>query len=288
MRHRARPVTLLCSLAFVGVAMGGCHDRAPRHTAGAVGTAIQRVQSTMASAMDPRGVPGVAQHGDSASIPNARVQGLGLGAHAIVQDDAAHQNVAATRTGEGWALSWNDPERTRAFVARMDPEGRPTGRPMMVRESHSDEEDVVAPAVASNGSEMGVAWVDPANGALRFKRMSASGQSMGRPTMIHDGLEMPRATRIAWNGSEYGIAVALPTGVYFARVNREGARVGRGVMVAEDTAVGGIDELTASSSGFQVAWHEAGESAGVRHEARITRDGQVVSTLPSSIRVATR
>ena len=275
-------------IAFVGaLSLAACHDRngAQRQTQGAVGTAIQRVQNTVANAVDPR-APGVAERTqDSATLPAARVEGT----RATVRDDAAHQNVNAARTTDGWALSWNDPEHTRAFVARLDAEGHAVGAPLTVRESRSEEEDVAGPAVASNGSELGVSWVDPANGAVRFKRLSHVGASLGRPTVVHDGLEMPQATRIAWNGNEYGIGVAMQSGVYFARVNRDGQRVGGGVMVAEDVAVGGIDSVTATNTGFQVAWHEAGESAGVRHETRVNRDGQVSEVnVRAGVRVASR
>ncbi len=290
MGKRSRPLMLLALAA--GLAAVGCRDRADRAmrhpTQGAVGTAIRRVQNTVASAVDPQGLESGRTAG-AAVMPSVRVDGQGLGAHALVQDDAIHQHVSAQRAGDGWAVSWNDADHTRAFMAQLDPAGQPTGSPVLLRESRSDEEDVLAPSVAFNGSDFGVAWVDPANGRVRFKRVARDGQAIGRSTVVHDGLEMPQASRIAWSGSEYGVAVAMTSGVYFTRVSRDGARIGGGLMVADGPAIGGLDELTASQNGFQVAWHEAGEASGVRHEARITRDGQLVgASARSGTRVAIR
>lgn len=278
---------MLASLAL-GLVASSCQERGgvtERHpTQGAVGTAMQRMESTVTAAMDPRGLEASRIGGESV-LPAVRIDGAGLGAHALVQDDAIHEHVSAQRAGDGWTVSWNDANHTRAFMAQLDPSGQPTGAPVLLRESRSDEEDVLAPSVAFNGSDFGLVWVDPANGRVRFERVARDGQALGRSTLVHDGLEMPQASRIVWSGNEYGVAIAVNSGVYFARVSREGSRMGGGVMVVDDSAVGGLDDFTASSDGFQIGWHGQGESSSVHHEARVTRGGQLVG---SSTRLGAR
>jgi hypothetical protein len=283
-------------VAVVGVVALGCNSGSSaspnsaqeRPTQGAVSAAVRQVSRSVALAVDPR-EEGATGSVESRDVPEMRVTGSGLAARAQVAPDEDHQSTSVVRVPNGWALTWGDRNHTTAMFARLDEQGRPLGTPVVVRESRSDEEDVWSPAIAFNGREFGVAWSDPANGRVRFSRLSAEGRATGRATVVHEGLEMPLSTRVVWNGSEYGVAVGMSQGVYFARVNSRGERVGDGVVVAEGTRVAGLDDLSATGNGFQLVWHD-GDERGAQHQARITRGGQVVDAAPHvrALRLAAR
>jgi len=237
---------------------------------------MQRVSETVASVIDPRSAPLTASaERESRQVPEMRIEGVGLAARAEAREDEHHRSPQVARVQGGWVVTWGDRDHARAFFARMDEAGSPLGAPVVVRESRSSEEDVWSPAVVPAGRGFGMAWVDPANGRVRFVRLDAEGHPTGRATIVHDGLEMPMSARVAYNGSEFGIAVAMHAGVYFARVNAQGERVGDGVVVAEGTRVAALEELTAGPHGFALAWRDADEGHA-HHRVRIGRDGQVL------------
>jgi hypothetical protein len=179
------------------------------------------------------------------------------------------------RTAEGWAFSWSDREHGRALFARADAAGNAVGGTVTVREARSEEEQIWAPSVASSGRGYAVAWSDPSNGRVCLALLDEQGQAFGRPTVVHDGLSMPLMTRVVWNGEEYGIAVGLHEGVYFARVDVRGQRVGEGRLLAEGATVASLDGLTVVGGGFQLRWHDSDER-GTRHQVRLSRSGQVL------------
>ena len=49
------------------------------------------------------------------------------------------------------------------------------------------------------------------------------------------------------------------------------ARVGDGLMLVEGERVAGLDELSATPTGFAVAWHEP---EGTQRTSRVSRDGR--------------
>lgn len=259
-----------------------------RPTQAAVVTAVQRMSQTMTSALDPRALPMAAEtERASRQPPRLQVEGTGAHAKAEVREDEHHREPHTVRVPGGWAVTWSDRNHTRAFFARLDETGEPVAAPSMVRESHSTEEDIWSPSVAFTGQGYGLAWSDPANGRVRFVRLDLQGRPTGRATIVHEGLEMPVATRVVWTGTDFGIAVAMHTGVYFTRVNREGERLGDGVVLAEGTPVAALEELSATASGFVLAWRDADEGK-TEHRVRLTRDGQPLDpTLAQSLR-ATR
>jgi hypothetical protein len=286
MSLRACPANVLVfALAFGSVAVG-CNGQSTqptgeRPTQGAVANAVQRVSASVASAIEPPAAPPSADEGRaSLRAPAVQVEGVGFAARVAVRADEHHREPQAVRAPGGWAVTWSDREHARAFFARTDEVGRARGPARVVRAAHgSEEEDVWAPALAALGEDgFALAWSDPANGRVRFQRLDAAGSARGGATIVHEGLEMPLATRIVWNGSEYGLAVALHAGVYFARVDAQGARVGDGVLLAEGTPVAELEELSAGAHGFTVAWRDADEGHA-RHRVRLGRDGQLAPRL---------
>lgn len=270
--------------ASVLVAMGalsaaGCDDASPQssarpNTGAAVSGAVRRVSENLGRALTPE--PAQTNTADAVrTMPELRVVGESTAARVIAREDAAHQGVQATQTPEGWAMTWGDEGHTRAAFVRADRAGHALSAPVLVHEAQSDEEEVWAPAVAFNGDEFGVAWSDPANGRVQFQHFDANGSARGRASTVHMGLTMPTGTRAIWTGDGYAVAVSVPDGVYFARVDRAGARVGDGLMLVEGERVAGLDELTVTPTGFAVAWHEP---EGAQRSVRVSRDGRRIET----------
>src|SRR4051812_37439947 len=216
--RRASYLTIAATV--IGLSTAGCDRQgesqilgpAERPTQGAVGTAMRRVSRGVQSAIEPRTEVPQDQAAASNLVPEFRMHGSQL----QVRPDEHHTAPQAVHTREGWAMTWGDGDHSRALFARMDDHGHPLGLPVVVRESRSAEEDVWSPAVAFTGDNYGMAWSDPANGRIRFARLDPQGNLIGHATIVHEGLEMPLMTRVVYNGSEFGVAVAMHDGVYFA------------------------------------------------------------------------
>jgi hypothetical protein len=167
-----------------------------------------------------------------------------------------------------------------------DERGAVRQQPTLVRQAVSEEEEVYPPDVVATRGGYAMSWTDPSNGRVRFARLDNNRRPVGRASIVHDGLESPRTTRLASQGDEHGIAVQLDRGVYFARVNRDGARVGDGALLAEDVPVTSLDHVGVTATGFEVRWHEEG---GAVRSATISRDGRVaLRTVSDPTRVASR
>jgi hypothetical protein len=212
----------------------------------------------------------------SLSMANGKLQ---------VTADEFHDGAHATSVANGWAVSWSDKTHRRSYLALADAEGHATGGAAMVHQSVSADEDVYAPDVISVAGGYVMVWTDPANNRVRFQRLDATRRPMGRATIIHDGLESPRSTRVVENGSEFAVGVAMDHGVYFARVGRDGERLGDGVLVAENVSVKQIESIRPNASGVELTWTD---SAGAPHNARLTREGRLVAAGGSRDAVAAR
>jgi hypothetical protein len=285
MTHSAalsRP-TLALSFVIAGALFStGCsrgERSAPRPTQAALGTAISTVTQPSASEQERED----ARHrAASERAPSMRMQSGALS----VTADEDHVDAHATRSGAGWAVTWGDRAHERAFMLLTDGQGAVRAAPVLVRQATSEEEEVYPPDVVATSNGYALAWTDPSNGRVRFARLDTSRRPVGRARIVHDGLESPRTTRLASNANEHGIAVQLDHGVYFARVNAEGARVGQGVLLSEDAAIAAIESVRSVGSSFEVRWRE--ESGAVR-SASISREGQVaLRTHADPGRVASR
>lgn len=208
-----------------------------------------------AEARDPSQVPAGVADGDTVRFPS----------------DEAHHDVSVTRDarGGGYALTWTDAAGQSVWFGRADAHGRASGAGVSLRRAAGDEEGVAAPSVLSTAQGYAVAWVDAENGRVRFQRLDAQGHAQGRSTIVHAGLEAPRAVQLATNGREYGVAVALWHGVYFARVSHEGARIGEGSVYGEGDDIQSVQAPTWDGRTF-------GLSYTVSHQGQIERVQQRV------------
>jgi len=269
----------LASASMVGTGCSRSDRAASRPAPAALGSAIS---SHSNNAVSPEEREGNRRRQLSEQAPAIRVESGAL----VVRSDEDHVDAHATRTTNGWAVSWGDKSHQRAFMMVADERGSISAAPAMVRQAVSEEEEVYPPDVVAVGNGFIVAWTDPSNGRVRFARLDSNRRPVGRPSIVHDGLESPRSTRLAAGTNEHGVAVQLDQGVYFARVNAEGARQGEGVLLAEDTQIAAIEAVRAAAHGFEVRWREAN---GAVRSATVGRDGRVATrTITDPAQVAAR
>jgi hypothetical protein len=273
--------TLLAAVAFSALAQGcsrGDSSNAPRPGQAALGTALPR--PTEAPSSEEQAAE---RHRRAAEQPPAmRIE---AGALSVRADDD-HREAHADRTASGWAVSWGDHDNARMFLALADAQGALRGAPAMVRQAVSEEEEVHAPAVTATATGFALAWADPSNGRVRFARLDGARRPVGRGTIVHDGLESPSAPRIASRPESHGVAVQLAQGVYFARLSTDGARLGSGTLLAEDTPGAVLTDLRPGARGYEVSWREPG---GAVRTATVSDDGQIAVRLVSDpSRVAAR
>lgn len=251
---------------------------APRPTQAALSTALPSVGANAT----PAEVEARRHAQASEQAPTMQMQGGSL----AVRSDEDHVDAHSTRVRDGFAVSWGDKTHQRAFMLLTDGQGAVRGQPAVVRQAVSEEEEVYPPDVVATGNGYALAWTDPSNGRVRFARLDANRRPVGRASIVHDGLESPRAARLASAHNEHGVAVQLDQGVYFARVSSDGTRIGDGALLVEDTAVTSIDRVQATATGYEVSWRE---SSGAVRSATVARDGHVSSrTLSDPSRVAMR
>jgi hypothetical protein len=203
-----------------------------------------------------------------------------------VQSDDDHQGATGSRLASGWAVTWGDRAHQRAFMLVTDEQGAVRGAPAMVRQAVSEEEEIYPPHVVATAGGYAMAWTDPSNGRVRFARLDTARRPVGRASIVHDGLESPRAARLASHAQQHAVAVQMDRGVYFARLSPDGTRVGEGHLLAEDVAVSALLHLRATGSGFEVSWRE---SDGAVRSATISHSGHVATrTVSDPSRVAAR
>jgi len=96
-------------------------------------------------------------------------------------------------------------------------------------------------AIAWNGTEIAVVWSDLRDGyvALYFARFDAHGRRKGPDVRLTDDqARFPSGPRLAWNGTEYGLAWEDDRDgnweVYFTRIDSTGTRLGGDLRVTSD------------------------------------------------------
>lgn len=279
---KALSVSLRSMLALVALGtVAACNksdSTAARPTQAALGTALPSVGAAQTPAERE-----AAQHDRAAQqAPTMQMQAGSL----AVRSDDDHVDAHSTRVRDGWAVSWGDHDHRRAYMLVADSAGAVRAQPALVRQAVSEEEEVYPPDVVATSSGYAVAWADPSNGRVRFARLDSNRRPVGRASIVHDGLEAPRATRIASRDNEHAVAVQLDRGVYFARVSSDGTRIGDGALLVEDTEIRALDRVQATSNGYEVSWREA---SGAVRSATVSGDGRVaVRTVSDPSRVASR
>lgn len=262
------------TLAIVTVAAMGCEQGRDglQHVQRAVGRGAQAALAARPTAM-PEDNTAEAQ-----AIPEARADEAPVGAvpEPVNVDgtlrfvpDGNHRDVSGVRTRDGYAVTWTDGARHGVYVGMLDASGHAHAAGTLLHTTVDDEEALASPAVVAAGDGYGVAWTDRDNGRVRFARLDARGALRGRVSIVHDGVASPRATRLAWNGREFAVAVELREGVYFARVAADGTRIGEALVFAEGAPVASVDSVEWDGRGYAVSYTVRSEAGTARLRQRV-------------------
>lgn len=183
--------------------------------------------------------------------------------------DASHREIATARAGARIAVAWTDDVHDGVWFGLTDATGTAIGRGARVHGVAEDEERVGAPTVVAVDGGFAVAWVDGDNGRVMFARLDAERRVTAAPTIVHDGLDRPRAVTLAWSGRDFGVGVSLWRGVYFTRVDARGERSGDGAMMSEGEAETALESVRWERDGYVVAWTETRQGRAERVQRRI-------------------
>lgn len=285
MRNTSRSLSVFITLALGAVGLAGCGENGVEGSSvqqavaqgaqGALGARVApaptptRVQPTVVQPSVPT-TPEVAT-GASEVVPEGR-QATGGGLQ--FAEDGAHEEIAQQPSATSTALTWTGRSHGAVYFGRVDRQGHALGRATILHAVADAEEELVgSPSVVSVPGGYGVAWVDGDNGRVRFRRLDADGNPVGRASIVHEGLESPEHVQLAWNGREFAVAVQLWHGVYFARVSREGQRVGDGSVVAEGESVRRVEALRWEASGWHVEYAVERNGATERAHERFASRG---------------
>ena len=158
---------------------------------------------------------------------------------------AAARDVSLVVTDDGWGLAWSDTRdaagdgNSEIYAVRLDVNGQ-----RMTEEDVRVTDEVafsVRPALASNGSELAIAWIDNRTGdsELYVTRLDDAGQAIGdilRVTEDPSPVETKETPALLHDDDGYALAWSdrrdqegTPNNeVYFARIGDDGARIGAG------------------------------------------------------------
>ena len=153
--------------------------------------------------------------------------------------------------GTGWGVFTIDTAgNTPAdlWYRRLLPNGDNNGAPIRITDTPNDFEGDVA--VAWNGSEYGIAWIESRDltSKLRFARMQANGTFVGSTQLIEQNgaSETLSSPSVAWNGSEWALAWNVATTdefiVRFKTLNPDGTPKTATVRLSDDMNPAPMDD----------------------------------------------
>jgi hypothetical protein len=219
--------------------------------------------------------------------PTARVISVGelpqqhpVGDSVAFDADQNHQDVTTARGSAQLGVAWHDAADGMWFAC-TDLQGHGVGSPVEIRALVSDEESLSAPAVVAAGDAFGIAWVDTENGRVRFQLVGADGVPRGVSSIIHDGLTDPQDAQLVFTGREFGLAAHLREGVYFARIDGQGRRIGAGQLFAEGEAVDGVQAVRWDGHSYSVAFSVGHDGSLDHREQRIPASRAIAFRIPS-------
>lgn len=185
--------------------------------------------------------------------------------------DANHRNITGARSPSGFVVSWTDAAQTSVFVGLLSRERHALGQGTRLHAVVTDEETLAAPAVAVADDGFGVAWADRDNGRIRFARIDARGALRSTVSIVHDGVDAPNAVALGWSGHEFAVAVSLRDGVYFARVNDTGERVGEPLVLAEGETVRSVDGVAWDGRAYDLTFTVRRDGRDEQVRQRVSR-----------------
>jgi hypothetical protein len=205
------------------------------------------------------------RHGNT-EIYFARLSAGGARAGAptrITTGDSARLGPQLVWTGREYGVTWTDAhdETLDVYFARISAAGARVGEPVRLSTTNDLH---FAPRAAWNGREYGVAWYafDRSEElAMRFARVSASGERVGSDRLVRGGLLPTGVLDLAWNGREYAAAwndFDLRSGQTTLKLQRigEGGAVGEPLGVASERAFNGGTAMAWDGKVFGLVWED--------------------------------
>jgi hypothetical protein len=203
-----------------------------------------------------------------------------------IQVDSSSLNAeypSIVSNGAGYAVAWQD-TRTSAdrtiYFALLDAGGNNISGDIPVSGESTAQ---VHPSLVWNGSGYGVAWVDNRVEFTNifFARLSATGVKNGNDSQVSPNSAGQFLPSLVWNGAGYGLVWVdervLPTNIYFARLDTNGAPIAGSVEpVCSSTAAQSYPSLVWNGMVYGVAWAGAPSGNGDIYFARLAADGTMI------------
>lgn len=264
---------LAATLSVTAALFAGCQDSGNKLQAvqRAVGEGAQgALMARPTGPQDSHQAPSPNEVSPADCVPTATLEGTQL----RLTPDTNHQEISSTRSREGFGLTWTDGSREAVYFGRTDAQGHALGSGVKLHAIVPVEEGMTPPSVVATADGYAVAWADPSNGRVRMARLDGEGHPRGRVSIVHDGIESPQTTRLAWSGHEYGLAVGLWQGVYFTRVSAEGERVGEPVILAEGTPVSALEGVQWDGRAYELSFTTERQGRVERVRQRVNGRGE--------------
>ncbi len=145
-------------------------------------------------------------------------------------------------------------------------------------------------AVAWNGREYGVVWLEGADMRLHFRRFFADGSAAGPVVNVGSRnfySDYPLPPALVWNGTGYAVAwsalnAANKTEIFFARLTPDGGLIGSDTQVSfvgqAETANAYYAALAWSGDSYAVAWEQFGASGYDILATLLNSDGTIANS----------
>jgi fibronectin type 3 domain-containing protein len=198
--------------------------------------------------------------------PVAVSAGLGLG------------NPAAAWDGLAYGLVWQDflSGDDEIYFARVAADGSVVVPPVRLTNAAGDS---VAPAIAWNGSEFGVAWQDARTTVtdIYFARVDLQGNKIGSDIQITNDAGSSLGPSLVWTGTEFGLAWddtrLTSRDLYFVRLDTTGTKLEADRQITTDPASSSQASLVWTGSGYGLAWVDTRDGNAEIYFARLSSAG---------------
>ena len=113
-----------------------------------------------------------------------------------------------------------------------------------------------------NGTEYGVAYSDTRDGntEVYFARFDAAFNRIGADVRVTDAAGSSLSPYVAWTGTEYGVAWQDDrdgnTEIYFARLDRQGNKIGGDLRITNAAGVSQRPRLAWSGTSYGLLWND--------------------------------
>jgi hypothetical protein len=177
-------------------------------------------------------------------------------------------------TGTEYGLVWS--RQGNLFFTRINAAGTQLGLEVQVT---TEGNAAWAPHLVWTGSEYGVAWQDARDGneEIYFARLDAGGTRIGADVRVTSDPGSSTAPRLAWTGTEYGIAWEDDRDgneeIYFARLDATGVKLGADTRVTDDSAISNAPDVVWNGGEYGLVWRDRRNGNGEIYFALLSAAG---------------